>query len=115
MARNNFLSSILRTWKQSTTIQKIFYVSFTIVVGLVLYNATKPEIENFESSAEFIVKRGPDIYDDFYVNIYDSLLYNNIKNDYEIGKIMTTKPTERSIILDIGSGNRNSKYHNKNR
>ena len=104
MARNNFLSSILRTWKQSTTIQKIFYVSFTIVVGLVLYNATKPEIENFESSAEFIVKRGTDIYDDFYVNVYDSLLYNNIKNDYEIGKIMTTKPTERSIILDIGSG-----------
>uniref|UniRef100_A0A6C0CP97 Methyltransferase type 11 domain-containing protein n=1 Tax=viral metagenome TaxID=1070528 RepID=A0A6C0CP97_9ZZZZ len=104
MARKNFLSSILRSWKKSTTMEKVFYVSFTVVVVLVLYNITKPNVESFESSAEFIVKRGSEIYDDFYVNIYDNLLFNNIKNDYEIGKIMTTKPGPNSVILDIGSG-----------
>ena len=104
MARKSFISSILRSWKKCTNIEKLFYVGFTIVIGLVLYNVTKPEIENFETSAEFIVKRGPEIYDDFYVNIYDSLLFNQVKNDYEIGKIKTTKLNDRSIIVDIGSG-----------
>jgi len=104
MARKNFLSSIFRAWKKSTTIEKVFYVSFTIVIGIVLYNATKPEIENFETSSEFIIKKGPEIYDDFYVSIYDQLLFNGVKNDYEIGKIISTKPSNRSVILDIGSG-----------
>ena len=104
MARKSFISSILRSWKKCTNIEKLFYVGFIIVIGLVLYNVTKPEIENFETSAEFIVKRGPEIYDDFYVNIYDSLLFNQVKNDYEIGKIKTTKLNDRSIIVDIGSG-----------
>ena len=50
MARKSFISSILRSWKKCTIIEKFFYVGFTIVIGLVLYNVTKPEIENFETS-----------------------------------------------------------------
>jgi 2-polyprenyl-3-methyl-5-hydroxy-6-metoxy-1,4-benzoquinol methylase len=46
-----------------------------------------------------------DIYDDFYANIYDDLLYYKFKNKYEIGTLITnTKPTTKSVILDIGSG-----------
>ena len=104
MARKNFISSILRAWKKSTLIEKLFYTSLNIITGMILYKITKPEIENFETSAEFIVKRGSEIYDDFYVNIYDELLFNGIKNDYEIGKIMTTRPSSKSVIVDIGSG-----------
>lgn len=104
MPRKNIISSILRGWKKSTTIEKIFYSSFFIVACIVLYKITKPEIESFESSAEFIVKKGSDIYDDFYVNVYDELLYNEVKNDYEIGKIISTKPSSKSVIVDIGSG-----------
>lgn len=57
----------------------------------------------------FLVKNNvTDIYDNFYANIYDDLLYYNFKNDYEIGVlIQNTKPTTESIILDIGSSTGN--------
>jgi SAM-dependent methyltransferase len=46
-----------------------------------------------------------DIYDDFYANIYDDLLYYKFKNKYEIGVLINnTNPTSESVILDIGSG-----------
>jgi SAM-dependent methyltransferase len=45
------------------------------------------------------------IYDNFYSNIYDDLLYYNFKNKYEIGVLLNnTNPVSESIILDIGSG-----------
>lgn len=104
MPRKNIISSILRGWKKSTTIEKLFYSSFFIVACIVLYKITKPQVENFEAASEFTVKRGSDIYDDFYVSVYDELLYNDVKNDYEIGKIISTKPSSKSVIVDIGSG-----------
>ena len=58
-----------------------------------------------EKKQEFILKKGTDVYDDFYVSVYDDLLYDELKNDFEIGTIVdSTKPTQESIILDIGSG-----------
>ena len=61
--------------------------------------------ENFEQRESFIFKKGYEIYDDFYANIYDHLVYNNIKTDYEIGQIInSTTPSSQSIILDVGCG-----------
>ncbi len=58
-----------------------------------------------ESKRELKLVRGPEIYDDFYVSVYDDLLYNGVKNDFEIGTIVnSTAPSQKSIILDIGSG-----------
>jgi SAM-dependent methyltransferase len=59
--------------------------------------------------SKFSVKSATtDIYDDFYANIYDDLLYYNFKNKYEIGVLMqNTNPTSESVILDIGSGTGN--------
>ena len=52
----------------------------------------------------FTFKNGKEVYDDFYSNIYDYLVFSNVKNDYEIGQIINkTSPTHESIILDIGS------------
>jgi SAM-dependent methyltransferase len=62
--------------------------------------------EGFEDTKkEFEVVRGSSIFDDFYVSVYDDLLLNTIKNEFEIGTIVnSTQPSEKSIILDIGSG-----------
>jgi SAM-dependent methyltransferase len=58
------------------------------------------------SETDFSVKSSvTDIYDDFYANIYDDLLYYKFKNNYEIGILINnTNPTTESNILDIGSG-----------
>lgn len=104
MARGN-IQSILRIWKKSTTIEKIFYICLVVIGVYVIGTFGNKTIENFEQSARFITKRGPEIYDDFYVSVYDDLLFNEFKNDYEIGQIINrTSPTAQSTILDIGSG-----------
>jgi SAM-dependent methyltransferase len=65
----------------------------------------KPARENFTQQRKFEMKQGPDIYDGFYAEIYNDLVYDSIKNEYEIGEIINaTHPTEQSYILDIGSG-----------
>jgi SAM-dependent methyltransferase len=68
-------------------------------------NHGRPQREGFEQTKEFTVKKGPMIYDDFYANVYDDLIFNQIKNDYEVGEIVNkTTPDTESLILDIGSG-----------
>ena len=61
--------------------------------------------EGFIQQQEFLFKKGNDIYDDFYANIYDFLVFNEVKNDYEVGLILNQNvPNSKSVILDIGSG-----------
>ena len=64
----------------------------------------KPK-EGFQQQDNFLFKKGNDVYDDFYSQIYDYLVFNNLKNDYEVGSIInTSNPKETSVILDIGCG-----------
>ncbi len=93
-------------WKKSTLMDKFLYISIIIILFHRLLTFTKKDIETFEEPTEsFINKKDIDIYDDFYVSIYDDLLFSTFKNDFEIGLIENkTKPSEKSLILDIGSG-----------
>jgi SAM-dependent methyltransferase len=61
--------------------------------------------EGFEQNKDFLFKKGIEIYDDFYANIYDFLVFNEMKNDYEVGLILNQNvPNVKSVILDVGSG-----------
>jgi len=62
--------------------------------------------EGFEQTDSFLFKsKVEDIYDPFYADIYDSLVFNNLKNEYEIGEIINkTGATSQSVVLDVGSG-----------
>jgi SAM-dependent methyltransferase len=74
---------------------------------IVIFKGIEPNnnIEGFEQNDKFLFKTGPEVYDNFYADIYDYLVFNNLKNDYEVGQIMnSTKPTSESKILDVGSG-----------
>jgi SAM-dependent methyltransferase len=63
------------------------------------------QTEGFHQNDNFLFKNGNDVYDDFYSEIYDYLVFNNLKNDYEVGTIVnTTNPKESSVILDVGCG-----------
>jgi ubiquinone/menaquinone biosynthesis C-methylase UbiE len=73
-----------------------------------MLNIGRQQVEGFEApkTNEFKSRdEVPEIYDDFYATVYDDLVFNKNKNDYEIGKwIKHTNPSEESIVLDIGSG-----------
>jgi len=104
MARG-VVSSLQRFWKKTTTMEKVFYIAVVLIGVYIITTYGQKTIENFEQSTQFITKKGPECYDDFYVSVYDDLLYSKIKNDYEIGTIINKAgPTAQSRILDIGSG-----------
>jgi SAM-dependent methyltransferase len=78
----------------------LFCIIFLLVV--VFFKSNK---EGYEDRKSILQKRGGDVYDGFYVSIYDHLVYNTMKDDYEIGEIINkTRPTSKSVILDVGSG-----------
>lgn len=86
-------------------------LTLTLLSGLLLWFVLTEHgrrlKEGFSPPAkqEFILKKGTEVYDDFYVRVYDDLLFDELKNDFEVGTIVnSTKPTQKSVILDIGSG-----------
>lgn len=109
----NFFSGISKQFKgiannysKSSSWGKV--VIFTILL-LILIVAFKPfntdKYEGFEQNDKFLFKSGQDIYDEFYADIYDYLVFNNMKDEYEVGEIMNkTSASSQSKILDIGCG-----------
>lgn len=95
---------ITKIYQKLTTYGKIllFLSLFLMIVLLFQVNLKQ---EGFTQTEKFVFKENHNIYDNFYASIYDYLVFNNIKNDYEVGAIINqTHPTQESIIVDIGSG-----------
>ena len=83
----------------------LFYVMIFIIILFIFKNFDSLHKEGFIQNDSFLFKSNDSIYDDFYANIYDQLVFSNVKDNYEIGEIVNkTKPTSESIILDIGCG-----------
>jgi SAM-dependent methyltransferase len=107
MGLNSYVYSVLDVYKSLSTPGKllVFCSLFLLVIAYFnsIYNNNKEGFSSKDKS-EFVFKDGDNIFDEFYANIYDYLVYNNVKNEYEIGQIInSTTPTEESVILDIGS------------
>jgi len=102
---NPFLS-INKTYKKLSLWGKILLLIVLLLMVITFFKYVKnPLKEGFEQTDKYIFKTGNDIYDNFYSDIYDYLVYNNLKDSYEVGEIINnTMPSEESIILDIGCG-----------
>jgi SAM-dependent methyltransferase len=62
-------------------------------------------VEGFQQNDKFLLKSDTNVYDDFYADVYDYLVFNNLKDEYEVGQIINkTNTTSKSKILDIGCG-----------
>jgi SAM-dependent methyltransferase len=103
---NNFIKSLGSGYKKTTTWGKIaIVIVFFLLVVLVFKGLDDNSKEGFEQNDKFLVKTGPEVYDDFYADIYDYLVFNNLKDDYEVGQIINkTEASSQSRILDIGCG-----------
>lgn len=97
---------LYKKWNRLNPITKLMSVSiFTVLIYILIYKTTT-DLETFDNgNKSFEHKNDQAIYDSFYVDVYDDILFNEFKNEYEIGTILNkTPPTKRSVILDIGSG-----------
>jgi SAM-dependent methyltransferase len=99
----------IHIFSRTTLLHKfLYFLAFLVCISLIT-NYGRSKMEGFEEkkkSKEFDMRDDiPQIYDDFYANIYDDMVFSKNKIDYEVGKIVTlTKPTPKSYFLDIGSG-----------
>lgn len=88
----------------------LFYLALLTIIILILkyINNYYDSKEGFSQCSSFSLKTNNDIYDEFYVNIYDTLHKTSNNTEYEYYSILkTTQPDENSVILDIGSGTGN--------
>jgi SAM-dependent methyltransferase len=101
----NQLKSLTNTYSKFSTWGKVLFFASLLIICMMLMSYFNKTKEGFEQSDNFVFKSGNDIYDDFYADIYDYLVFSNQKDDYEVGEIVNkTSPTSESRILDVGSG-----------
>jgi len=108
MKINKSIKSISNVYNKMSSVGKIMLFIALLLILMVFFksvNVPHATRENFEQRETFTFIKGKEIYDDFYANIYDHLVYNNVKTDYEIGQIInSTTPSSQSVILDVGCG-----------
>ena len=94
------------TYSKCTLWGKVLTFTVLLMLLIMAFKGLKSGLsEGFEQNDKFLFKSGPDIYDDFYAEIYDYLVFNNLKNEYEVGEIMNkTTPSSQSKVLDVGCG-----------
>ena len=101
------MENIIKIISNLTIIEKLLLLFFILIIIVLICSYTKNSKEGFENiNKKLILKKDLDIYDNFYVDIFDLLSYNKIVTNFEVGNIVSsTHPSEKSIILDIGSKN----------
>jgi ubiquinone/menaquinone biosynthesis C-methylase UbiE len=101
------LNNMLIFYKKMSTVGKVLLFVALLLILVVFFNSPEFNItkEGYEQNDSFVFKKGAEIYDGFYASIYDHLVFNNLKDDYEIGQILNkTTPSSVSVVLDVGSG-----------
>jgi SAM-dependent methyltransferase len=102
------VKSLTNCYNKLSNFGKILIFIVLLLLVVVFFRTFTPKREGFDVNIvdkQFLFKEGTAVYDDFYANIYDYLVFNAVKNDYEVGNIINnTTPNETSIIADIGCG-----------
>lgn len=66
---------------------------------------TSKYYEGFTQHEKFLLKKDRDIYDDFYVDIYDQLQKTEERSDFELKAIAANTTLDKnSVVLDVGCG-----------
>lgn len=112
----NYFSKILnkshkyiKQIRKSTPLTKIVIMCIVFYIIFLIINKNKRQIEGFIQREKFILKEGNEVFDEFYVDIYDDLTYEPVKNKFELGEIVTNTKMQPKIarVLDVGSGTGN--------
>ena len=109
MKFSNSIKSLTNLYKKLSNFGKILVFISILLILIVFFKFINVNLlntkEGFIQEKEFLFKKGPEIYDDFYASIYDHLVFNEVKNDYEVGMILNQDtPNTKSVILDVGCG-----------
>ena len=105
MSLTKSVKSIIRYIKKSSVWVKLIILCICVLLLVNLFKRVETRVEGFESKGPKYTLKKKDLYDKFYSEIYDELVYNPKKNEYEISNILKKIALpKKSKILDIGSG-----------
>lgn len=107
MNMQKIIKSLGSAYNKSSLWCKLLILMSLLLLIMLVFKGFKQHkfVEGFEQKDQFLIKSGSGIYDDFYADIYDYLVFNNLKDDYEVGYIMNSaSPSSESKILDVGCG-----------
>lgn len=109
MKNANPIKSITNLYNKMSNSGKILIFVATFLMIVIFFKTAikrnEKTQEGFSQNDKFSFKSGKDVYDEFYSEIYDYLVFSDVKTNYETGVIINqTTPTENSKILDIGCG-----------
>jgi len=97
-------NNLIKIIKKSTLLEKLVFILLIILILTVFHNIKYCK-EGFAGKPSLIKKVDSEIFDDFYVDIYDTLLYNKIKNNFEVNNLLkNNKSNVKPYVLDIGCG-----------
>ena len=61
-------------------------------------------MKGFHKKRSFMLKKNDTLYDEFYCDIYNDLVYDPKKNKFELDNIMILEKDNMKTLLDVGSG-----------
>ena len=104
------LKSLINFYNKLSNFGKILVIISLLLITIIFFKNIMPKREGMIQRDGIVFKEeNNDFYDGFYAEVYDYLVYNTIRNDYEIGTIINqSTPNETSIIVDIGCGTGNT-------
>ena len=92
-------------FKKSSIWTKVILFVIIALIFTQIANANTPRVEAFSQNRKFVVKKNNEIYDNFYCSLYDHLVYDEKKNDFEVIQIdKIARINNNSKILDLGCG-----------
>ena len=92
-------------FKKITKITFLELLLITLIITIICIFIQKSSTKEgfIERGDNFVRHTDDDIFDEFYVAIYDNLVHNEAKNNYEVGRINNTNSSNsEQRILDIG-------------
>lgn len=97
--------TIIMSLYKSSRWCKLLLLILIILIFFVGFSTYTKKEGFINQKNKFTFKEGPSIFDNFYSSIYDDIITDTIKDEYQVGEIInSTNPTNSSFILDIGSG-----------
>ena len=72
--------TITKFYKKNNIWTNLILLLFLIILIKCLFNKLTPIREGFSHETKYIIKQGPDVFDNFYANYYDELTFNYSKN-----------------------------------
>jgi SAM-dependent methyltransferase len=97
-----------KTFNYNSPFVRIISILFLLYLCFFMFRIAKEKqkVESFSQDKKFELRNNNTIFDGFYCDVYDKLMHDPNKIEYEINEIKrATNVNEKSVIIDIGSGN----------